>query len=130
MALRAGRVGVAPDQVDGQGKVINAGGGGGGGSKSLFDLLATKNGFTGDYELSNSLENYDLVLISLTYLISTTPVKISITIPVVDLNANDVFGLYGGSAYAYFTYVNDSKITSQNQNVGTVTKTSIYGIKL
>ncbi len=61
MALRAGRVGVRPDQVDAQGYIIGSGGGGGG-SKFKRTLLAdtiSDNVVT----LSESYKNYDLILL-------------------------------------------------------------------
>lgn len=94
-----------------------------------LDVLATKNEYSGDYDLSHPVTDYKVIIICVRYLLGEYNIEKSAVIPADFITAEDYIGLSDDVHYCYFYITSLSKISAQNQNLGTISKVTIYGIK-
>lgn len=123
MALKAGRVGVRPDQVDAQGYIT--GSGGGGGSKFTRTLLADKiadNVIT----LSDSYKNYDFILLVATIGYQSVDYLLTSMYDTATIDIGDGLGTWSdGNSFN----VQISSETTFTKKTGAQAFVSVYGYK-
>lgn len=135
MSLKAGRVGVRPDQVDAQGYITGSGGGGGGGASGKYvidELFTPASVSTSDVlTLSKAYTDYDMIVIRVTY--SGSGID-NVTLEnhfVTDLLVNGSYiGMNNDVQYFWVTITGENKMTVGAYTVPTTNlKFGVYGIK-
>lgn len=131
MALKAGRVGVAPDQVNEQGKILGSGGGGGGGKSYAFNRYLLGNTITDSkMSLSDSYKNYDLLELIGTVTYQGITYYISSFYSPDDL-ADDVgIGAYTDGNALTFKVNSNTELQLVIQTFGSGSQIAFYGYKL
>lgn len=150
MALKAGRVGVNPRDVDAQGHVqtesdINPVAKtdamtqpvGMDSEGKLFSLpggltltkLCEKDSFTGDFDLSETVENYKLIVFVIKYVSSSNTITLSRIVPAELIVANEYTGVFNDTQYCYFVITSKTKFAAHTATITGISKVYIYGIK-
>lgn len=132
MALRAGRVGVRPDQVDPQGYIKGSGGGGGGGDADFVlnrYVLGTKS--TGNtITLSDSYQNYDLIELTGTSNYQNIKYHMTSFLSPVDMIVGDAVGIYTDSSGATFLINSTTELQIITNTFGSDTEITVVGYKV
>lgn len=127
MALKAGRVGVRPDQVDSTGKVISSGGGGGG---VTIDTLATITDFTSDTIIPD-ISEYDLILMNVYNTYQNKKYYLSGIYDLDFVSAGDALAVYTESGYFTLTLKTKTSIGDYLiNNFGSPYAVKLLGIKI
>jgi len=127
MALRAGRVGVKPNQVDSTGKIISGGGGETSGI-NIETLLITDSGEAGTYDLIKQVTDYKLVVCVINHSAAGVLYKFSGIGVVNSEMINNYVPVTSEAFIGYFDFLENQKVTINKGNY-TSTKFEIYGIK-
>lgn len=135
MSLKAGRVGVRPDQVDAQGYITGSGGGGGGGTSGKYvidELFTPASVSTSDVlTLSKAYTDYDMIVLWATFSGSGIDnVTLENHFVTYLLKTGSYIGINNDVQYLWVTITGENKLTVGSSTVPTTNfKFGVYGIK-
>lgn len=133
MALKAGRVGVRPDQVDKQGYITGGGGGGGSTEVLKIDTLRAAAAFAAEevLTLSEAYTDYDLLILVASYDDVGGSYVMSTTYPVKAIKTGDNLGVCNDGFHGWFTATSSTSLTVAGLTLpGTNRVLHVYGVKV
>lgn len=132
MALKAGRVGVRPDQVDKQGYITGGGGGGGDVFEMVVDTILEPTAATASavVDLTKDFNDYKLLIISASYPAGSIKALLSATYNTEEITAGDMIGVSFLNLYHVWLAIEEDKVTISEVTLPAGGKVAIYGVKV